>query len=228
MIVDNWDEYWDSQKKGNVKVYAFIAERYREWIIEPYLSKYIKKHFIQNALLLHAGCGGGQVDLGIANYYKIIPMDISTNALNLYKELHPNCETPIECDIRKIELPNRSIDGVFSLGVMEHFTENDIVTIWKEFSRVLKPRGKIILFWPPRFGLSVLLLKSWHFIANKIFRKPLKLHPDEISLLQSRAQVNNLVKETGLKVIDYHFGINDLFTQVVIVLQKENKYQEKG
>jgi SAM-dependent methyltransferase len=218
--MDDWDDYWSEQKKGNKRIYSIIAEKFRVNFIQPYLAQYVRKHFEKGSFLLHAGCGGGQVDLGIINDYAILPMDISKIGIELYKKFHPNCLDPIQCDIRKINLNNESVDGVISLGVLEHFSESEIINILQEFHRVLKPNGKVLLFWPPIFGVSVLFLNFWHFLLHKILRTNQKLHPDEISLLKSRTQVEAWVYKAGYKIIDYHFGPRDLFTQVVITLQK--------
>ena len=43
----------------------------------------------------------------------------------------------------------KNFDGIYNLGVMEHFLEDDILKILNEFNKVLKINGKIILFWPP-------------------------------------------------------------------------------
>ena len=79
----------------------------------------------------------------------------------------------IHDSIFSVPVPDSSFDGIYNLGVMEHFTEDEIMGILKEFHRVLKSNGKIILFWPPEYGLSVQFLKFAHFILNKIFRKKL-------------------------------------------------------
>jgi hypothetical protein len=38
--------------------------------------------------------------------------------------------------------------------------------------------------------------------------------------LESKQEVITYAAQSGFSLVDYHFGINDLFTQVVIVLQK--------
>ncbi len=222
-VIDNqgWDEYWEKQQSVNNRMYDYIAAFYRQFIIKPYLNKYIHKYFPKGARLLHAGCGSGQSDIDITNDYSVIAMDISLKALNIYRKNHSSFEKLIQNDIRRMDLENNSIDGIFSLGVMEHFDETDIVLILHEFKRVLKINGKIVLFWPPKFGSSVLILRVWHYIMNTILHKNIKLHPNEISLLNSKEQVIGFANQTGLSLVEYHFGINDLYTQVVVVLKKE-------
>lgn len=215
-----WDEYWEKQQSVNNWFYDRIAEFFRQFIIKPNLNKYIHKYFTKGAVLLHAGCGSGQVDRDITNEYSVIAMDISLKALNIYRKCHSRIKELIQNDIRNMNLENESVDGIYSLGVMEHFSEADIQIILNEFHRVLKQQGKVVLFWPPKFGLSVYFLKAWHFVANKILKKNIRLHPHEESLLESKEQLLSYAHRTGFSLVEYHFGPGDLFTQVVVVLEK--------
>ena len=95
--------------------------------------------------------------------------------------------------------------------------------ILKEFHRVLKSNGKIILFWPPEYGLSVQFLKFAHFILNKIFRKKYTLHPDEISRIKSYKYIQNICNRANFNIDKYSFGIRDFFTYCVVVLSKDTK-----
>jgi predicted SAM-dependent methyltransferase len=103
---------------------------------------------------------------------------------------------------------------------MEHFTKEEDGKILKELSRVLKPNGKIVLFWPPKYGPTVLFLNSTHFILNKILHKNIRLHPEEISLVQSKKQVAEILKENGFKLLKFYFGPQDLFTHCIVVAKK--------
>lgn len=119
-----------------------------------------------------------------------------------------------------IGLKDEMVDGIYNLGVMEHFSEEQIQNILKEFHRVLKKDGTIILFWPPRFGLTVIALKGIHFVLNSIFRKNVALHPPEPSLIESRAQVEQIVKTAGFNVKETCFSPRDGFTYMVVVIEK--------
>jgi ubiquinone/menaquinone biosynthesis C-methylase UbiE len=124
--------------------------------------------------------------------------------------------------IFNMPVPDNSYDGIYNLGVMEHFSEEEIKQILKEFNRILKPSRKIVLFWPPEFGLSVMFLKLLHFILNHLFKKSISLHPPEISRVKSRSQVERLLNQAEFTLNRYAFGIRDLFTYVVIVGEKNS------
>ena len=214
-----WDHYWSSKKTRIL--YDIVAEIYRRVLIRPSLNHFIKKHFNPGDTVLHAGCGSGQVDSNITKYIQINALDISPNALEIYKkENGPEAKT-IQGSIFNIPLPDHSIQGVYNLGVMEHFYEEDIIKILKEFYRVTTPTGKLVLFWPPEFGLSVLFFKALKIIFAKVFRNPdIQFHPDEVCRLKSKEHAQILLKTSGFKIEEYYFGPRDFFTYSVVVATK--------
>lgn len=216
-----WDQYWTQKGDAKGKVYDTIAEFYRKFIIKPSLTYFINKHFAPGAKVLHAGCGSGQVDLDIAKRISITAMDISEPALEFYRKTHgEGCRT-ILGSVFDIPLEGNMLDGVYNLGVMEHFTEEEIQRALLEFKRVLRHKGKVVLFWPHEMGISVTFLKSVHFLLNDVFKKNIKLHPDEISRLRSRRHAQGIIERAGLEFVEYSFGPRDCFTQAVVVAQKD-------
>ncbi len=122
------------------------------------------------------------------------------------------------------EIPTEdgSYDGIFNLGVMEHFHEDEIEKILPEFHRVLKPGGHVIMFWPPAWGLTVNVLKAAHFLLNRVLGKNVKLHPDEHTHIASRHQTAEWVRRAGLELVEFYFGPRDFFTHQIIVVKKDN------
>lgn len=217
---NEWDLYWIAKEKTSGHIYDFIADFYRKFIIKGALNYFIKKHFTVNAKVLHAGCGSGQVDTDIAKFIKIVALDSSREALKLYKQNIKKYYQTTYGDIRALPLTDNSFDGIYNLGVLEHFNKNEINKILKEFYRVLKPGGKIIIFWPPKFGPSVIFLNSIHYLINNILQKKIRLHPMEISLLNSQQEAVKIFKIHGFKIKEIYFGPKDLFTYIVIVGEK--------
>ena len=68
--------------------------------------------------------------------------------------------------------------------------------------------------------MSVVFLKCVHFIANNILRMNLKLHPDELTRIRSYSHVSSICAKANFKISDYYFGLRDLFTYVVVALEK--------
>jgi dolichol-phosphate mannosyltransferase len=113
----------------------------------------------------------------------------------------------------------RRRDGAYNLGV-EHFPQDQIVQILREMGRTVKPGGKVVIFWPHRCATSVFVLRVIHWVLN-LFRgkaeEAVRLHPPEISLLQSREQAREVVERAGFNLVEYYFGIRDLLVQAVVV-----------
>jgi len=223
-----WDAYWSEKKKPGALVYDLIAAFYRKFIIKPSLNYFARKYFSPRAEVLHAGCGGGQVDTDIAGNLRISALDISWQALSMYRKHQPQSERLIYGSILEIPAPDSTFDGVYNLGVMEHFSEEEIHRILTEFYRVVKPGGKIILFWPPSFGLTVRVLAAAHWVLRRIGKSEIKLHPDEITHVRSRRQVRAYLAAAGFSLVNVHFGWRDLFTQVVVIGQKGSAIAQAG
>lgn len=203
--------------------YDSVAVFYRKFIIRPTLNHHILSNYKNGSKILHAGCGGGQVDSDLVKKMEIHALDISTEALNRYKHLYrKDCEV-LHGSIMKIPSKNKTYDGIYNLGVMEHLTKSEIKRTLDEFNRVLKPNKKIVLFWPPVFGLSVIFLNSMHFLLNNILKKNIRLHPHEITKVKSRGQIARILNASGFKLIGFHFGLIDLFTYVVVVGEKKTQ-----
>lgn len=216
-----WNDYWSrNDSKQAHLIYDLIAAFYRRFIIRPSLNKFILNNFKADSVLMHAGCGSGQVDRDIAQKFSIMALDISPVALGMYKKSNRSVKKLIHGSIFDIPLEAKSIDGIHNLGVMEHFTEKEIADILGEFHRVLKPHGRIVLFWPPKFGLTVMVLKFVHFILNRVLKKNVQLHPAEITHIASKKQAAAILGRSGFALKDYSFGIGDLFTHAIIVGEK--------
>jgi ubiquinone/menaquinone biosynthesis C-methylase UbiE len=216
-----WDAYWTRGHEKSRHLYSLIASLYRRIAIRRNLNHFIHKHFSPGARLLHAGCGSGQVDSQLSREMRITAIDISLPALDSYRRNNPTAEAIRHGDILQLsDLPGASFDGAYNLGVLEHFTHDQIVQILREMSRIVKPGGKVVLFWPHRRATSVFVLKLIHGVLDWVFRNKgpqVRLHPPEISLLKSRDHAREVVEQAGFKLVEYYFGMRDLLVQAVIV-----------
>ncbi len=216
-----WDEYWKEKTSSIKHVYNFIAFFYRTLIIKPALNYFFKKYNnYKNLKVLHAGCGSGQVDVSLTDLGDFTALDISPKALHKYSNFHDDNVTLIHGDIFKMPFKRKLFNIIFNLGVMEHFSEKQIKLILDEFKRTLTDDGTIILFWPPKYGISVKFLKTLRKIIFFFTKKNIDFHPDEITLIESKKHVEKILSMSGLKVIQSYFGIRDFFTHQVIIAKK--------
>ena len=218
-----WDSYWGKKAASSGKLYDFIATAYRQQVIRRGLERAITREFKPGARLLHAGCGSGQVDERLHDRVRITAIDISPAALRLYRSSNKAGSTVAQADIFALPFPGATFDGVYNLGVMEHFELDEIERIFTELRRVMKPDGKLVLFWPHARATSVAVLRGAHWVLNDVLKRPAKLHPAEVSLLKGRTWVEGLLRRSGFALRDYWFGWRDFFVQAVIVAEREQR-----
>ena len=214
----NWDPYWKRKRETTIFIYEVIAAVYRQLIIKTNLKRELAKYFSEGAVnLLHAGCGGGQVDMDLHTQFRISAVDISLEALNLYSRNNPHAYHIDHGSILHLPYPDSFFDGAYNQGVFEHFTHNDINQILREFHRVLKPGGKIVIFWPHRHGSSVIVLKILHFLLNKVLKKDIYFHPPEISLICGKSEATQILENANFSLLNYAFSARDFYIQATVV-----------
>jgi dolichol-phosphate mannosyltransferase len=212
----DWDAYWAKKQSAGALAYDVIAAVYRKLFIRSNLYRTLTKNFKQGATLLHAGCGSGQADVDLHEHFKVTAVDISLEALSLYGRNNPKAQRIEQADLFRLPFESGSFDGVYNLGVMEHFDEAEIQALLREFRRVLKSGGKTVLFWPHARATSVYVIRIIHFLFDMLGKND-RLHPDEITLVTSKDHAGDVLSEAGLKLIQYRFSWLDLFVQAVVV-----------
>jgi len=225
----DWDQYWKDSDK-NSGLFDVIAKFYRRFIISPTVRHYFHRYFVDapGRVYVHAGCGSAESDNRIGfTRSRLVMMDISTKGLAIARRKTKHTGAHFVCgDIFHPPFKDGAVDGIWNLGVMEHFYEPEITQIFGEFGRVLKPGGRCLIFWPPCYGLSVIVLTTFLFFANSIRKKPLVLYPDEVSRFRSKSWAKGFATPAGLQVDRAHFGIRDVFTYVILVMSKGNGERE--
>lgn len=212
-----WDGYWRdaASKRG---LYSALAWFYRQFLIAPMLRRYVVNNFHDDVgrQYLHAGCGSAQSDSLIPfKNATFVFLDLSSEALALAKKQpKANPVKYVQGDLFRLPFPDGTFDGFWNLGVMEHFSEKDLQCVFRELRRVLKDDGVGLVFWPPRYGLSVLVLGGVHFVMNKILRLGVSLHAAEPTKYRSRAWAESLLSEEGFTIKEARFGLRDGLTYV--------------
>jgi SAM-dependent methyltransferase len=92
-------------------------------------------------------CVGNGLDIGFGGD-AIVPSAITFDMIDKYADVgeHPQ---NIYGDARDLSIfTDNSLDYIFSSHLLEDFDEDEIIPVLKEWFRVLKPYGKLILFCP--------------------------------------------------------------------------------
>ncbi|MDP2750791.1 MAG: class I SAM-dependent methyltransferase, partial [Nanoarchaeota archaeon] len=215
-----WNAHWISLKKRRSFIGNFL-ELFRKQIISRAVSFYFDKYFGKEGTFIEAGSGSSQTSLRIKKLKrKIIAVDISEEALKEAKKVKIVDETKL-ADIRKMPFKKNSIDGVWNLGVMEHFEEKEDVKIIDQFYELLKKDGKVILFWPPDYALYRSITVPFEFVMKTLFgRKDFVVFPNEINRIHSKTHLMSILKKTKFKKYKIHFNARDAYTHYVVVLFK--------
>ena len=212
-----WDEHWE---KNKASFFGSILEKYRKIIISNCVKHYINRFFPENGVFVETGSGTSQASIKIEKKGRIlIAADISKKALEKLLDIK-NIDERVNADIFSLPFKDSSIDGIWNLGVMEHFSMKEINMILNEFERVLKPGSFLLLFWPPRHGSSHIALNPVEFFYNLIFRKNFHFFPDEISKLSCKKEARKIIEKSGLDFVDTHFNHRDMFTNYAVICRK--------
>lgn len=212
----DWDEQWDRLDKS---LFGRICSLYRKIFISRLVAFITNKYFPKKGVFVEAGCGTCESSSRIRKYGReLVPVDISKYILKI--NLPKNFLKPVVADIRNMPFKSNSIDGIWNLGVMEHFTKEEFIKILNEFHRVLKKGSYAILFIPPVFGSSEIVLRGLEFIINIFRKKKFTFMTEELTPVRSKRYIASIIKQSKLKLYRTHFSIRDLFTYYVIVCKK--------
>ncbi|MEI6257300.1 MAG: methyltransferase domain-containing protein [Planctomycetota bacterium] len=214
-----WESYWDTAPRGARRIYSVIASIYRQMFICPRLAWWLCRTYPKGCSLLHAGCGSGEVDSLINTRFQITGLDISPKALERYLRNNPNAAAAIHADLMQMDGVGNHYEGVYSLGVLEHFTPEEIRHILRGLKRAVRPGGRMIAFWPLADAVSVKFLGFCHRALNRSGRPTVELHPPEITLLRSRKHAEELIHAAGWRLLSYSVSPFDLFIQAVLVCE---------
>jgi len=212
-----WKEYWG---KSDDSLFGKICHLDRIYVISFYVRHILDKYFPKKGIFVETGCGSAESSMRIEKHKrKFYALDISEKALEMAKKIKI-FDKRIKADIFHMPFKKESIDGLWNLGVMEHFDEREIIKIMNEFHRVLKKGSYTILFWPPVFGSSSIVLNSYEWFMKKILKKKVWIRPEEKTQIKSIEHIKRLINRTKFSLYRWHFSYRDLFTHFVVVCKK--------
>jgi SAM-dependent methyltransferase len=210
-LEDQWEAYFF--REGNT-VFQQLLMIHRQVFISRAVEYWFVKYFSEDGVFIEAGAGTSESSGRITNKLRrVIAVDISSFVLHRWNITNLR----VQADIMRLPMPVNKVDGVWNLGVIEHFTDAQIIAMLSEFRRVMKPNGLVLLFWPPWYAPYVLILNSLKWIARICFRRNLSFFPPEINLFDSKLRICRLMLAAGLELRACHFSIRDLWSYVVVV-----------
>jgi SAM-dependent methyltransferase len=214
-----WDEHWNAIRPG-VSLFGRIASVVRTQVISRAVATYADRYLAGHGPLLEAGCGTGQSSsrMGVPGHPRI-GLDCSSGALREAR-VTGVFDAFLQGDITRLPLRDASVGGLWNLGVLEHFDEATGIRILREFRRVLAPGAHAVLFWPPEFSSSRMVLAPIERVRSLARGAPFHFFPDEVNRLTSLAHARRLLSAAGLEERRIDFSFRDLFIYVVVVARR--------
>lgn len=212
-IEADWQEYFSRE---GTTFFQRLLMIHRRVFISRAVRYWFNKVFPQSGIFIEAGAGtsesSGRID---ASDRKLVAFDVCNFVLANLNVLPGK----VQGDIFRLPFPDDSIDGIWNLGVMEHFTDQQIHDILSEFNRVLIPEGRILLMWPPWFAPYELILNSIAWFLKAFFRKEVSFFPDEINRFTTRARLESFLTNAGFRPQRAAFSWRDIYSYIVVVAQ---------
>lgn len=128
------------------------------WMYERIWKKYLGQ-----GPVLDFGCGLGHFARRISQYQQTFGLETNPFAVE-----HMRRKVPTVKLISSIaELPDNSLGSITALHVLEHITDEELASIGKEFTRTLKPLGRLLVVMPDLLGRAHALKgKEWSAFSD--------------------------------------------------------------
>jgi SAM-dependent methyltransferase len=197
-----WERHW-AQLTDSLKGRLFSL--YRRQVRSRSVARTLQRLFPTSGVFAECGCGSGETGsrLHTRTGQTCLAVDFSWHALR--QALNQPCLAGgVQADIRDLPFRDDSLDGIWNLGVMEHFELDEQRVILREFRRVLKPGAFVALWWPPPWGLDYLLLRPFG-----------DLFPGEPGRV-SRATARSQLESAGFRNVSVSVAPSDAFTELLV------------
>lgn len=175
-----------------VKTYDKIAQAYTKEFFEDKVDiKYLDKFLSllpRKAKILDVGCGPGNfTKYFLEKGFSTEGIDLSTEMLKIARKMVPKSTFKV-MDMRKLKYPHKSFDGLCIAYSLYHVPSNQTTCVLKEFYRVLKPRGIMILMLQKGKGEGI--IPEPFDPKRKMFFKYFQ-----------EKEIKNLLKKSGFKIV---------------------------
>lgn len=133
--------------------YDRVAERYAEQFFDELRHKPLDRALLgafaelvgPDAAVADIGCGPGQVALDLqARGLRVIGIDVSPQMVAVALRLTPGIDFRVG-SMLSLELPDASLAGITAFYAIVHLEPYQLVDVFKQFFRVLRPGGVVLL-----------------------------------------------------------------------------------
>ncbi len=216
---ETWDRHW-VEIRPEASLFGRIASVVRTQLLSRAVKGYAERFFPTEGVIVEMGCGTAQSSSRLPRARRTAAaLDFSAAALREARKVTVFAAS-VQGDIERLPFASGSLSGIWNLGVMEHFEAGRGVGILKEFRRVLRPGARAVLFWPPEFGSSRLVLGPVEALRSRVTGREFRFFPDEVNRLRSKAHGKALLEQAGLEAEALEFSPRDGFIHLVVVARR--------
>jgi SAM-dependent methyltransferase len=217
-----WTEHWSDEKQGTVSQRFFSF--YRKTVFARTVQYFMNRYFPLKGVFVEAGSGTSETSIRIdkrGSDRTLVAVDL---ILPILKRCHPIIDVKVGGDIFHLPFGDDCVDGIWNVGVMEHFTHQQIDQIMSEFHRVLKPGSPILLLWPGRDSIPQRMLRIVEAVVNTYSNgkeAQFRFHPPEISQLKSIREGRDVLTRNGFQVLKIDYGFRSMMAFKTVVGAKD-------
>jgi ubiquinone/menaquinone biosynthesis C-methylase UbiE len=229
----DWKQFWEERSGNAASDFEFDHGLTPGAEVEA-LSKHELLNFIDpksDERIFDAGCGtGGNILLLHSKVKRIVGMDYSRGAVErCRRRIQSNNIGNAEVrqgSITQVPLPDSSVDKVLCMSVLQYVDDNEVKLAFKEFARILKDRGVLVLH--VKNISSLYLATLWMAKRAKL----LLGMGTKVEHYRSYGWYVRELESSGFTVLDYNsfqfFTVEGMPRSVVRFLQKlELKHRNK-
>ena len=212
-----WNNYYKEALDGNGQehqpsLWWKISDDDSVSIVKKYLNPSV------HCSILEAGCGSGGSSFYLEHAFKDISItlcDISENALEFARTITPNqLRGNVEyiiSDIVCMPFNDDSFDLTWNVGVLEHYTINEILQMAAEMTRVTKIGGYVIIAIPNRRSIATLKAYILGSRFGKLFLFWIPGYRFDSEILYGNRQLKKILFEKFKRDVFVEFAGNMLW-----------------
>ena len=201
-----------------------------------FATKFVSDKDIKNKKILDIGCGFGWFELNVLKRgcKHISGLEISEKDLITVKKHIKNKNVSFKIG-SALYLPfeDETFDTVVAWEVLEHIPKNKEEIMFKEVSRVLKPKGTFYLSTPRRSFFSNIFDPAWWFIGHRHYnKKDLIEYGKKIGFRLKKMIVKEgmweIIGMNNLYIAKWIFRRRSFFEKIINQFQDKQYGGEKG
>jgi SAM-dependent methyltransferase len=215
----DWTRHWnnENQELFSQKFFSF----YRKAVFARTVAWFIETFFPKAGVFVEAGSGTAETSMRIDKKNGARVLVAADIIVPVLRHCHPVMDVRVGADNFRLPFGDGQVDGLWNVGVMEHFLHPVIDDMMREFLRVLAPGAPILLLWPATDSLPQKGLRLVEKVINlRREGERFQFHPDEISKLRSSQEGRDVLTRNGFEPVFVDAGLRSLMAFKTVVGRK--------